>query len=109
MRLLEMLADKEKDDYFRHRLALAVLCLGEISSRRFPGHSALRLKIAEEFIYHWFDMLRNGEVRPYWLRNHQEAIRVLLANLDRRFSNIRLLQQLRSGSVPIPFWNDERR
>ncbi|MFQ5880529.1 MAG: NACHT domain-containing protein, partial [Dehalococcoidia bacterium] len=38
--LLDLLADEKKDDYFRHRLALAGLCLPEIPQSRTMHHHA---------------------------------------------------------------------
>lgn len=44
--LLEVLADKKKDDLFRHRLTLAALCMPELSSEKGNTHSNIVDSIA---------------------------------------------------------------
>jgi HEAT repeat protein len=52
--LLRLLADKKKDDYFRHRLALAALCLGEVPPSRLRDHGLLVEKIGTSTFSLWW-------------------------------------------------------
>lgn len=74
--LLQMLFDSRNDDHFRHRLALAVLCLGEISSDTLATHAQLAKSILEAFFEKWWHTLLHGEVRAYRIRNYPRAIRI---------------------------------
>jgi HEAT repeat protein len=53
--LLELLADEEKDDYFRHRLALAALCLPELKSEIRNSQSEVVDDITTAVISLWWE------------------------------------------------------
>lgn len=58
--LLNLLTDKKQDDFFRHRLALAALCLPELSSAGRQAQSATVDAITTEVSSLWFEHSRTG-------------------------------------------------
>ena len=57
--LLKLLADKSKDDFFRHRLALAARCLSELAHSTIHRCTRVIDLITEEVLLTWWDMGRN--------------------------------------------------
>ncbi|MEN8131925.1 MAG: HEAT repeat domain-containing protein, partial [Pseudomonadota bacterium] len=53
--LLELLADEKKDDYFRHRLALAALCLPELSEGYRQTHAEIIDHITDVAFFCWWE------------------------------------------------------
>jgi hypothetical protein len=51
--LLELLANESTDDVFRHRLALAALCLGEISNDKRTQHPKIVARVGSEAFALW--------------------------------------------------------
>ena len=58
--LLEMLADKEQDDYFRHRLALACQCLPELNLAARASYSDIVESITTAAFALWWQHQMNG-------------------------------------------------
>lgn len=52
-RLLELLSDRKKDDYFRHRLALAALCLPELQREARRAQSKIVDQITSAAVTFW--------------------------------------------------------
>jgi HEAT repeat protein len=58
--LLTMLADNADDDVFRHRLGLAVRCLGELGTEARSSHRAVAQDLASRLFALWWTHLRRG-------------------------------------------------
>ena len=67
--LLELLANPENDDYFRHRLALAGLCLPEVRTEAYTRpHVELPIdRITSVAFLTWWNTLVNG---TEWAARH---------------------------------------
>jgi len=100
--LLELLSDNTKDDLFRHRLAVAARCLGEIPSDQHVEVSAEIDRVTEACFAHWSDYsdwYTKGGLR------HLSGALPALGRVNGRVGEVPLLnwlsQMLRAGTSHV--------
>ena len=91
--LLSLLRNPAKDDCFRHCLALATRCLGEISKDRRGVSAEEARKTLTAFRDQWIALLVRTGMRPWALRNYPEALQTVV-HLDRDGRNADLLKNI---------------
>jgi|GEM_PF-1455661 len=88
--LLKLLADEEKDDYFRHRLALAALCLPELKSEICNSQATIINQITTTAFLFWWEHCAETDVAISHLTKTLPA----LAQVDGEVDGIPLLTLL---------------
>jgi hypothetical protein len=92
--LLATLSASETDDWFRHRLALAALCLGEISvPARKTCAEPIQRTMADLFDFWWGHALHRAKANSGGVRIHRGALEQII-QLDSDVYHIGLLDRL---------------